>query len=76
MLGYGGDDEGVGYAVEAVFPQFVFAGDGLVDGVGVDVAWDGGVEGGVEVGYVCCVGEDGGCGADDCQGGGVVAVWC
>ena len=48
LLQVGGDgveDEGVGYAVEAVFAELVVFGDFGVDGVGGDVSWDCGVEG-------------------------------
>lgn len=68
-------DEGVGYAVEAVFAEFVFAGDGRVDGVGVDVRGDGAVEGGVEVGDVGGVGERFRGASYDVEGGGVVPVF-
>ena len=67
-------DEGVGDSVEAVFAEFVFFGDGLVDWVGVDVRGHRGVEGRVEVGDVFGVREEfGGC-FDDCEGGEVVSI--
>ena len=50
IRGDGAGDERVGQAMEAVFPQAVTGGDGLVDGVGACWCWDSGVEGGVEEG--------------------------
>lgn len=66
MRGYGFDDERVRETVETVFAELVVGGNFLVDGVGADVFGDCGVEGGVEVGNVCGVGEEVGDGLDDC----------
>lgn len=57
VRGDGAEDEGVAYAVEAVFAELVVRCDFGVDGVGGDVPRDGLVEGRVEVGDVCRVGE-------------------
>lgn len=62
--------------MESVFSELVLFGDFLVDGVRVDVDWDGGVVGTVKVGYVCGLGEDFGYRGYDGEGGGVVAGLC
>jgi len=70
----GAEDEGVGYAVEAIFAKLVACGDFGVDGIGGDVWWDSGVEGRVEEGDVEGFGELICDGVDDGEGGGVVSI--
>ena len=74
MVGDGTKDEGVGYAMEAVFAELVVFGDFGVDWVGGDVWWDCSVEGRVKEGDVDGIGELFGDGADDGEGGRVVSV--
>lgn len=74
ILGYGVNNEGIGYAVEAVFSEFVLGRDGLVDGVCTYVFGDCGVEGGVEVGNVYCSGQDRGSGLDDGESWSIVSA--
>jgi len=61
-------------AMETVFLEAAFAGDGLVDGVVCDVGGDGAVEGRVKVGDRICFWKVGDTSFDDGERGAVMTI--